>query len=104
MPALFNLDSKGSSPERFLKIGFPMSSFSDEQYTEFTWKGVQELCDLRVRTWSLADRADCNLRVGGLLSIFIDHEEIQANNQHAIAASVQALFCGGGENDVSTMC
>ena len=54
LPALFQLGCKGRLPQKLRIVGFARPEFSDDQYREFMWAGVQEFSDLSVRTeeWS----------------------------------------------------
>ena len=48
LPALFNLRCKGRLPVRLNVVGYARSEHSDEQFREYSWKGVQEFGELNV--------------------------------------------------------
>ena len=49
VPALFNLRCKGRLPEGVQIVGFARSDYSDDQFRELAWEGVQEFGELAVR-------------------------------------------------------
>ena len=49
LPALFNLQCKGRLPGKLNVVGYARSDHSDEQFREYSWKGVQEFGELNVR-------------------------------------------------------
>ncbi len=49
VPALFNLACKGRLPKRMRILGFAQTEYSDDQFRDFMWRGVQEYGDLTVR-------------------------------------------------------
>ena len=49
LPALFNLQCKGRLPGKLNVVGYARSDHSDQQFREYSWKGVQEFGELNVR-------------------------------------------------------
>ena len=49
VPALFNLRCNGRLPEALQIVGFARSNYSDDQFRELMWKGVQEFSDMAMR-------------------------------------------------------
>ena len=90
VPALFNLGCKRRLPERLRIIGFARSSYSDDQYREFMWKGVQEFGELVVRRQEWEMFARSLFYIDGDLSKTEDFarfkgrlEELEGNSQPA---------------------
>jgi len=49
VPALFNLRCKRLLPQEMRIVGFARSPYSNDQFRDFMWKGVQEFGELAVR-------------------------------------------------------
>lgn len=49
LPALFNLACKGRLPSNLRVLGFARSKYSDDQFRDYMWRGVQEFGELAVR-------------------------------------------------------
>ena len=69
LPALFQLGCKGRLPEGLRVVGFARRDYSDDQFREFMWDGVQEFGDLAVRRDDWAIFARQLFYVGGNLDI-----------------------------------
>ena len=50
LPALFHLACKGRLPAAFHIVGFARSAFSDEEFRQRMWQGVEEFSELAGRT------------------------------------------------------
>ena len=49
IPALFNLHCKGRLPDKLNIVGYARSEYSDDQFRERMWEGVQEFGEVAVR-------------------------------------------------------
>ncbi len=67
LPALFQLGCKGRLPKGLRVVGFARRDYSDDQFREFMWDGVQEFGDLAVRRDEWAEFAQQLFYVGGNL-------------------------------------
>ena len=69
MPALFNLRCKGRLPEGWRILGFALEPYSDGEFRDFMWRGMQEFGHLAVRTDQWGQFVKNLFYVGGDLSI-----------------------------------
>ncbi len=67
LPALFQLGCKGRLPKGLRVVGFARRDYSDDQFREFMWDGVQEFGDLSVRRDEWAEFARQLFYVAGNL-------------------------------------
>ena len=48
VPALFQLKCKNRLPEDVRIVGFARSEYSDEEFRDYMWNGIQEIGELAV--------------------------------------------------------
>ena len=77
LPALFQLACKKRLPPGLSIVGFARPEYSDEQYREFMWRGVQEFSDLALRRDEWAMFARQLFYVGGDLDAAEDFTRLR---------------------------